>query len=120
MATTTTTAAASGLQMAATARPCISSSRGAWKTGSAMFQSNYKGVSWAKLSSACHISSSVQLFQRSFTSSSIKFDKAVVKAMSETSENLNVSGLPINLKGLVFQFIFLCIVLLSYLECTID
>lgn len=89
--------AASSLQMA-TARPCISSSRRAFRSAPTIVQNNCKGASLAKLSSACHISSSAQLFGRSFTSSSAKFDKFVVKAMSEPSES-KVSGLPINLKG---------------------
>lgn len=64
-----------------------------------MVHGNCKGASLAKLSSACHISSSVQLFERSFTSSLAKFDKTVVRAMSSPSENKQVSGLPIDLKG---------------------
>ncbi|EXB28996.1 hypothetical protein L484_018412 [Morus notabilis] len=89
--------AASSLQMA-TARPCISSSRRAFRSAPTIVQNNCKGASLAKLSSACHISSSAQLFGRSFTSSSAKFDKFAVKAMSEPSESKG-SGLPINLKG---------------------
>ncbi|TQD99863.1 hypothetical protein C1H46_014476 [Malus baccata] len=91
------TTAASSLQMA-TARPCISSSRRAFRSSTAMLNGNFKVASWTKLSSACHISS-VQSFQRCFTSSSMKLDKFVTKAMAGASENKPVSGLPINLKG---------------------
>ncbi|KAM5582434.1 hypothetical protein ABKV19_002712 [Rosa sericea] len=90
------TTAASSLQMA-TARPCISSSHRVFRSGAAMLHGNVKVVSSSKLSSACHISS-VQSFQRSFTSSSLKMDKFVTKAMAGSSEN-KPSGLPINLKG---------------------
>lgn len=90
------TTAASGLQMAA-ARPCISSSRSAFKAGAAMLCGSFKVSSWAKLSSACHVSS-IEPFQRSFTSS-VKFDKFVIKAVSEASEKKHVPGLPIDLRG---------------------
>ncbi|KAK9999751.1 hypothetical protein SO802_019354 [Lithocarpus litseifolius] len=91
------TTAASSLQIA-TARPCISSSRRLFKAGTAILGGNSKAVSWNKLTSACHISF-IQPFQQSFTSSSIKFDKVVTKAMSEATENKPISGLPIDLRG---------------------
>ncbi|KAH7543611.1 hypothetical protein FEM48_Zijuj02G0202200 [Ziziphus jujuba var. spinosa] len=91
------TKAASGLQMAA-ARPCISNSRSAFKVGAAVLRGSSKVSSWAKLSSACHVSS-IQSFQRSFTSSSVKFDKFLTKAVAEASEKKHVPGLPIDLKG---------------------
>ncbi|KAG6630062.1 hypothetical protein CIPAW_14G129000 [Carya illinoinensis] len=43
--------------------------------------------------------SSVIPLQRSFTSSSIQFDKFLTKAMSEASDNKPASGLPIDLRG---------------------
>ena len=89
--------AVSGLQMA-TSRSNISSSRRIFKAGAAILGTNSKGRSWAKLASACHISS-LQNFQRSFSSSPIRFDKVVTKAMSEASEKKPVSGLSIDLKG---------------------
>lgn len=67
--------------------------------GAAILGANSKAVSWSKLSSACNISSS-EPFLRSFASSSVKFNKVVTRAMSESTENKPVSGLPINLKGL--------------------
>ncbi|KAJ6428012.1 hypothetical protein OIU84_023427 [Salix udensis] len=89
--------AASGLQMA-TARPCISSSRGMVKAGAAILGANSKGVSWAKLASGSHISSTLP-FERTLMSSSVKLNKVVTRAMSESSENKPVSGLPIDLRG---------------------
>ncbi|KAG5227589.1 ENOYL-ACP REDUCTASE family protein [Salix suchowensis] len=89
--------AASGLQMA-TARPCISSSRGMVKAGAAILGANSKGASWAKLASGSHISSTLP-FERTLMSSSVKLNKVVTRAMSESSENKPVSGLPIDLRG---------------------
>ncbi|KAA3471655.1 enoyl-[acyl-carrier-protein] reductase [NADH], chloroplastic-like [Gossypium australe] len=90
--------AASGLQLAS-ARPCIASSRRVFKAGAANLDVNSKAVSWTKLASACHLSQSLEPFWRSFSLSSFKFNKVVTKAMSESSENKPVSGLPIDLKG---------------------
>ncbi|KAG6783436.1 hypothetical protein NC652_009868 [Populus alba x Populus x berolinensis] len=89
--------AASGLQMA-TARPCISCSHRVVKVGAAILGASSKGASWAKLASGSHISS-IQPFQRTFMSSSVKLNKAVTKAMSESSDSKPVSGLPIDLRG---------------------
>ncbi|TXG73164.1 hypothetical protein EZV62_001743 [Acer yangbiense] len=89
--------AASSLQMA-TVRPCISTSRRVVKAGAAVFGGDSKGASWTKLTSACHISS-VKPFQRSFTTTSMKLDKVVTRAMAESSDSKPVSGLPIDLKG---------------------
>ncbi|KAB5572901.1 hypothetical protein DKX38_000095 [Salix brachista] len=89
--------AASGLQMA-TARPCISSSRGMVKAGAAILGANSKGASWAKLASGSHISSTLP-FERTLMSSSVKLNKVMTRAMSEFSENKPVSGLPIDLRG---------------------
>lgn len=99
--------AACGLQMAAV-RPCISSSHRGVKAGVAVVGGNPKGASWTKLSSASHISS-VQPFLQSFTSSSVKFDKVVTRAMAESSTNKPISGLPIDLKGqLISLLLLLC------------
>lgn len=89
--------AASGLQMA-TARPCISSSRRMVKAGAAILGANSKGASWAKLASGSHISN-IQPFKRTLMSSSVKLNKVVTKAMSESNESKPVSGLPIDLRG---------------------
>lgn len=97
------TTASSSLQIAA-ARPCLSSSRRLFKAGATILGGNSKAATWNKLTSGCHISS-VQPFQRSFTSSSIKFSKVATKAMSNSSESKPVSGLPIDLRG---QFSLFC------------
>jgi enoyl-[acyl-carrier protein] reductase I len=99
--------AASGLQMA-TARPCISSSHRVVKAGAAILGASSKGASWAKLASGSHISS-IQPFQRTFMSSSVKLNKAVTKAMSESSASKPVSGLPIDLRGTFAFLLFLCL-----------
>ncbi|MED6162005.1 Enoyl-[acyl-carrier-protein] reductase [NADH], chloroplastic [Stylosanthes scabra] len=84
----------SGLQMAVS-RSCIPSSQ----RSSAMAVCGKSMVgSWNKLASVCHVAS-VQSFQRVFTSSTIKSEEFVTKAMSESSEKSLVSGLPIDLKG---------------------
>lgn len=87
---------APGLQMVA-ARPCNSSPRQLFRAGAAFFSAESKGASWAKLTSACNISSS-HLFQRNFSSSSMKSNKAVTRAMAESSDK-PLAGLPIDLKG---------------------
>ncbi|XP_042958847.1 enoyl-[acyl-carrier-protein] reductase [NADH], chloroplastic-like [Carya illinoinensis] len=89
--------AASGLQIAAV-RPSFSSSRRLFKAGAAILGDNCKAALWNKLTSSCHMSSVIPL-QRSFTSSSIQFDKFLTKAMSEASDNKPASGLPIDLRG---------------------
>jgi hypothetical protein len=104
--------AASGLQMA-TARPCISSSRRMVKAGAAILGANSKGASWAKLASGSHISY-IQPFKRTLMSSSVKLNKVVTKAMSESNESKPVSGLPIDLRGTVVFLLFL----FCWLECS--
>ncbi|KAB1227874.1 Enoyl-[acyl-carrier-protein] reductase [NADH], chloroplastic [Morella rubra] len=91
------TTAASSLQIAA-ARPCISSSNRLFKGCTTFLGGNTRVASWSKLASACHISSA-QLFHRSLTSSSSRFNKVVTRAMSKASENKPDSGLCIDLKG---------------------
>ncbi|XP_028766989.1 enoyl-[acyl-carrier-protein] reductase [NADH], chloroplastic-like isoform X1 [Neltuma alba] len=66
--------------------------------GAVVLGGKSKVGSWNKLASACHIAS-LHPFRRSFTSSSIRFDKTCTRAMAESSENKPVSGLPIDLKG---------------------
>ncbi|KAL3828146.1 hypothetical protein ACJIZ3_016948 [Penstemon smallii] len=93
------TTAASSLQITA-AKPCLFSAQKAFRAaGVASFGADSQGASWARLSSACHISSA-QHFNRTFTSSPARFNKVVTKAMSEAADNNKPpSGLPINLKG---------------------
>ncbi|CAL5433849.1 unnamed protein product [Camellia sinensis] len=89
--------AATGLQISA-ARPSISSTSRIFKACAASVGADSKGISWARLASACHISS-LQHFQRNFMSSPVKFEKVVTRAMSGSGENKPASGLPIDLKG---------------------
>ncbi|XP_028800712.1 enoyl-[acyl-carrier-protein] reductase [NADH], chloroplastic [Neltuma alba] len=89
------TTSVSNLQIALS-RPCIPSQKPA--NASAVVSGKSKARSWDGLASVCHVAS-VQPFQQGLTSRSIKFDKIVTKAMSESSENKPVSGLPIDLKG---------------------
>ncbi|KAG4988236.1 hypothetical protein JHK82_030579 [Glycine max] len=92
-----TTTSFSGLQFAMS-RSCIPSSQKIADAGAVVLGGKSKIGSWNKLASACHIAS-VQPFGRGFTSSSIKSVKSVTKAMTESSAQSAVSGLPINLKG---------------------
>lgn len=91
------TTSISSLQIAMS-RSCISSSQKFADVSSVVLGAKSKAGSWNKLASACHVAS-VQPFQRSFTSSSVKSAKIATKAMSESSETSPISGLPINLKG---------------------
>ncbi|KAK4482397.1 hypothetical protein RD792_009552 [Penstemon davidsonii] len=93
------TTAASSLQITA-AKPSLFSAQKAFRAaGVASFGADSQGASWARLSSACHISSA-QHFNRTFNSSPARFNKVVTKAMSEAADNNKPpSGLPINLKG---------------------
>ncbi|XP_042481728.1 enoyl-[acyl-carrier-protein] reductase [NADH] 1, chloroplastic-like [Macadamia integrifolia] len=89
--------AASGIQMAA-ARSCISPSPRIFTATSAFFVSEVTVASRSKLTSSSHISSA-QPFFRSFTSSPVRSNKLVTKAMSEGSESKPLPGLPIDLRG---------------------
>ncbi|KAL3519160.1 hypothetical protein ACH5RR_021749 [Cinchona calisaya] len=90
-------AAACSLQFTA-ARPPIFPSQRFLGQAFASVCSNLNGASWIKLSSARH-TSSVQPFQRIFTSSSAKTGRLVNKAMSEAGEKQPSSGLSLDLKG---------------------
>lgn len=79
-------------------RSCIPSSQKFANVSNVVLGAKSKAGSWNKLASACHVAS-VQPFQRSFTSSSVKSVKIATKAMSESSETSPISGLPFNLKG---------------------
>ncbi|KAK9736025.1 hypothetical protein RND81_04G245600 [Saponaria officinalis] len=86
---------APGLQMMA-ARPYVSSPHRLFGGAAAFSAADSRRPSWAKLTSACHISSS-QPLQRCFMSS-LKLNKGGIKAMSESSDK-PLSGLPIDLRG---------------------
>ncbi|CAO2837199.1 unnamed protein product [Amaranthus hypochondriacus] len=86
----------SGLQIAF-ARPCVSASCRVIGTHAAVFNTGSRRASWAKLTSACSVSS-ILPFHRKFSSCSFKSDKGVIKAMAEASDKA-VGGLPIDLRG---------------------
>ncbi|XP_054783101.1 enoyl-[acyl-carrier-protein] reductase [NADH], chloroplastic-like [Prosopis cineraria] len=91
------TTSVSNLQVAMS-RSSIPSSQKLANASAAGFSVKPKARSWNGLASVRHVAS-VQPFQHGLTSRSIKFDKIVTKAISESSENKPVSGLPIDLKG---------------------
>lgn len=91
-------AAASSLQITAT-NPSYFSAKTILKGGALNVGITCLRASWAKLSSASHISSG-QHFHRTFTSSRPKCCKAATKAISQPAESKPESGLCINLKGL--------------------
>ncbi|XP_058073417.1 enoyl-[acyl-carrier-protein] reductase [NADH], chloroplastic-like [Magnolia sinica] len=84
-----------GLQMATS--PCIPS----WRICNAsapILGTNLKLGLLNKLTTSSSISS-IRPFSRSFTSTPVKFDKVITKAMSGTSEEKAATGLPIDLRG---------------------
>ncbi|KAL1539593.1 Enoyl-[acyl-carrier-protein] reductase [NADH], chloroplastic [Salvia divinorum] len=89
--------AASSLQIAGS-KPCMFSAKNILKGNVEDIGIKSLTASWAKLSSACHVSSA-QHFNRPFTSSPARFDKVVTRAISATGESKAASGLSINLKG---------------------
>ncbi|GAU29585.1 hypothetical protein TSUD_164330 [Trifolium subterraneum] len=91
MATTTTVSNIS----IAMSRPRITSSQ---KLGPAIVGCRVKVGSCDKLGSVCHVAS-VKPFQQVSTSCASKFNKFVTKAVSESSSNKQVTGLPIDLRG---------------------
>lgn len=93
------TASFSGLHFAMS-KSCIPSSQKIVDAGAVVIGGMSKLGSWNKLASACHVAS-VQPFQRGFAASAINSVKRVPKAMSETSAESPVSGLPIDLRGIV-------------------
>ncbi|KAK3442425.1 hypothetical protein EUGRSUZ_B02592 [Eucalyptus grandis] len=88
---------ASGLHFA-TARPYVSSSHRGLRLGATILGYDSKVASWAKLASACHLSCMLP-FRGISSSSGLKSDKPVTKAMSEDSQSKPSSGLPIDLRG---------------------
>uniref|UniRef100_A0A7C9DZ84 Enoyl-[acyl-carrier-protein] reductase [NADH], chloroplastic n=1 Tax=Opuntia streptacantha TaxID=393608 RepID=A0A7C9DZ84_OPUST len=87
---------APGLQMAL-ARPRISSPCHLFRVGAAFLSTDSKRASRTELASLCHISSS-QPFQRYLSSSSMKSNKVVTRAVVEPADR-PTAGLPIDLKG---------------------
>ncbi|CAI8612497.1 unnamed protein product [Vicia faba] len=91
MATTTSISSIS----VGVSRPRITSSQ---KLGSVNLGGRVKVGSFDKLGSVCHVAS-VKPFQQASPSSSLKFNRIVTKAVSESSSNKEVTGLPIDLRG---------------------
>lgn len=89
----------------ATTKPCISASRKVFKSSFAVMGTESRGSSCTRLSSSYHISSKMPLSQ-SLTSTPRKFERIVTKAMSEASELKPLPGLPIDLRGWTFLYVF--------------
>lgn len=108
----------SGLQIAMS-RSCIPSAQRITDAGAMVLGGKSKVGSWNKLASVCHVSP-VQPFHRGFASVSSKSVKVVTKAMSDSSAQSPVSGLPLDLKGFVHFlsckcYVFICICLIDSL-----
>ncbi|XP_071735867.1 enoyl-[acyl-carrier-protein] reductase [NADH], chloroplastic-like [Rutidosis leptorrhynchoides] len=82
----------------AIARPSTVSSCEVSKSSIAVFSSNVKGTSCAKLKSSCHISST-QLLSQNVKSSPLRCGRMITKAMSDSSDRAPLPGLPIDLRG---------------------
>jgi len=79
-------------------RPSTFSSREVSKSSIAVFSSDVKGVSCAKLRSSCHISST-QALSQNVKSSPMRFGKMITKAMSDSGDTKPLPGLPVDLRG---------------------
>lgn len=92
----------SNLSMA-TSRPQIPSSQRFANKGPAILGGRFKFGSCDKLASVSHVASA-RPFHHGLVScaSTVKFDKIITKAMSESSSNNQVAGLPIDLRGFTF------------------
>ncbi|KAI6685909.1 hypothetical protein NL676_031822 [Syzygium grande] len=88
---------ASGLHFA-TVRPYVSSSHRAFRLAATILGYKNNVASWAELASTCHLSCMLP-FRGISSSSGVKSDKPVTKAMSEASQSKPSSGLPIDLRG---------------------
>ncbi|XVF56018.1 hypothetical protein PTKIN_Ptkin06aG0082900 [Pterospermum kingtungense] len=91
------TAAAPGTFMA-TIKPCISSSRKMLVSRVMNITTECKDASWTRLAASSNISSRKPFLHR-ITLGPVKFENFVAKAMSETSDNKPLSGLPIDLRA---------------------
>lgn len=68
------------------------------KSSVAVFSSGIRQSSWTKLTSSSHISST-HVISQNITSSPVKFNRMVTKAMSESNDTKPLPGLPIDLRG---------------------
>lgn len=68
------------------------------KSSVAVFSSGIRQSSWTKLTSSSHISST-HVISQNITSSPVKFNRMVTKAISESNDTNPLPGLPIDLRG---------------------
>lgn len=86
----------------AMSRPKIPSSQRIANVCPAILGGRSKVGSCYKLASVCHVASAQPFHQGlAMTSGAAKYGKILTKAMSESSSNKEVAGLPIDLKGLL-------------------
>lgn len=85
-----------GLQIQAT-KQCIPASQNVSKMSTMSFNFGSKRKSFTDFRSSSHISLAKPI--HSFKLAPIKFERMVTKAMSGASEQVPVSGLPIDLRG---------------------
>lgn len=78
--------------------PGMSFSRRTFMPSKANFGAESKVEIWKRLKSSSHVSSRQPIFQ-SFSSETVKVNKAVTRAMSGAAHNDPVSKLPIDLRG---------------------
>lgn len=82
----------------AIARPSVFSFREVSKSSVAVFSSNVREGSFAKLKSSCHVSS-LQLLSQNVKSKPLRFGRMITKAMADSSDTKPLPGLPVDLRG---------------------
>ncbi|CAI9269940.1 unnamed protein product [Lactuca saligna] len=82
----------------AIAKPFTFASCEVSKPSVAVFSSGIKEAPWMKLKSSCHISSTHVISQK-LTTNTLKFNRIVTKAMSESNDTKPLPGLPVDLRG---------------------
>lgn len=82
----------------AIAKPFTFASCEVSKPSVAVFSSGIKEAPWMKLKSSCHISSTHVISQK-ITPNTLKFNRIVTKAMSESNDTKPLPGLPVDLRG---------------------
>ncbi|KAL7616478.1 hypothetical protein Lser_V15G04207 [Lactuca serriola] len=82
----------------AIAKPFTFASCEVSKPSVAVFSSGIKEAPWMKLKSSCHISSTHVISQK-IAPNTLKFNRIVTKAMSESNDTKPLPGLPVDLRG---------------------
>ncbi|CAH1424153.1 unnamed protein product [Lactuca virosa] len=82
----------------AIAKPFTFASCEVSKPSVAVFSSGIKEAPWMKLKSSCHISST-HVISQNITPNTLKFNRIVTKAMSESNDTKPLPGLPVDLRG---------------------